>query len=478
MPEGVLQRYEALKPALESAGQGHLLGFWPRLCEDERSRLLSDIVRCDVARLTSLKARALGGGPALPVHNVESAPIITRNTIPTDTIDRGRALLARGEVAAFTVAGGQGTRLGFDGPKGAFPISPIRNKPLFQLFAEQILATQRRHRAQIHWYVMTSPANDAATRECFRERAFFGLTEDRIHFFEQGVMPAFGLDGRILLDQKHRLALSPDGHGGSLRALAESGMLADMAERGIDYISYFQVDNPLVTCLDPAFLGLHAQRMSEMSSKVISKADDLERVGNFALADGKLVVIEYSDLPEELAHARNPDGTRRFDAANIAIHVLSRSFVQRLTADRAAFGLPWHLATKKVPYVDLDTGERIAPEAPNAIKLEAFIFDALPLAENPILLETSREEEFSPVKNATGVDSTQTARRDMSRRSARWLESAGANIPRDRHGDPQGQFEISPLAALDADELRQRARTENILPDEPIRPGAELYLGE
>ncbi len=472
-------RYESIRSLLEKAGQDHVLAFWGGLSSEERDLLLSDIARCDVGRLAAWREAAVGGGSAGPaVQQVEPAPIISKNTVSSAIVDHGRELLARGKVAALTVAGGQGTRLGFDGPKGAFAISPVRNKPLFQLFGEQILATQRRYGAEIHWYVMTSPANDAATRAFFVERGFFGLAQGQVHCFQQGVMPAFGLDGRILLDQKHRLALSPDGHGGSLRALSESRMLADMTERGIAYISYFQVDNPLVTCMDPVFLGLHAERKSEMSSKVIPKAEDLERVGNFVLADGRLVVIEYSDLPMDVAHARNPDGSRRYDAANIAIHVLSRSFVEKLTADRAAFGLPWHVAKKMVPYFDVSTGNRVEPEEPNAIKLEAFIFDALPLAENPILLEASREEEFSPVKNATGVDSVESARRDMSLRAARWLEAAGTKIPRDGKGAPAGRFEISPLVALDAEELCRRARTENILPREPIRPGLHLYLGE
>jgi UDP-N-acetylglucosamine/UDP-N-acetylgalactosamine diphosphorylase len=318
---------------------------------------------------------------------------------------------------------------------------------------------------------MTSPANDIATREFFQQRAYFGMKPEDVTFFQQGVMPAFDRNGKILLDDKHRLALAPDGHGGSLLALARTGMLADMAQRGIDYISYFQVDNPLVMCIDPVFVGLHAASGADMSSKALPKADDLERVGNFAMAGTKQVVIEYSDLPSELAHARNADGTRTFDAGSIAIHLLSRAFVQRLTADAASFALPWHTARKKVPYMDQATGRRVEPGEPNAVKLESFVFDALPLAENPVVMGTSREEEFSPVKNATGVDSVETARRDMSRRAARWLESAGFRVPRNSTGEPDGVFEISPLLAAEGEHLAQcglRQRT--------FSRGAEHYL--
>jgi UDP-N-acetylglucosamine/UDP-N-acetylgalactosamine diphosphorylase len=165
-------------------------------------------------------------------------------------------------------------------------------------------------------------------------------------------------------------------------------------------------------------------------------------------------VIEYSDLPDELAHAKDEGGSRRFDAGSIAIHVLSRAFVERLTADEAQFGLSWHRAVKKVPYVDA-SGQRIEPATPNAVKLEAFTFDAIPLAAKPMVLQTARAEEFSPVKNATGVDSAETSRRDMIRRAAHWLHGAGFDVPRRPDGEPDGWYEISPLRALDAAHLRE-----------------------
>ena len=252
--------------------------------------------------------------------------------------------------------------------------------------------------------------------------------------------------------------------------------MADMVARGVEQISYSQVDNPLVACLDPVFIGLHDFHGSDMSSKTLPKADDLERVGNFALVGGRLTVIEYSDLPEALAHAKNEDGSRRFDAANVAIHILSRAFVERLTAEVSGFALPWHVAKKKVPCVDPSTGERIDPAAPNAVKLEAFVFDALSLAKNPILVGTSRAEEFSPVKNETGVDSVDTARRDMSRRAARWLERAGMKIPRDALGEPTASYEISPLVALDVEELSKRAAAGGLLPAEPPAAGEGYRL--
>ena len=227
-------------------------------------------------------------------------------------------------MAAFLVAGGQGTRLGYDGPKGEYPVTPIKNKPLFQVFAEQLRAYSRDFGKTVPWYVMTSDVNDAPTRAFFKKHDYFGYNPADVFFFQQGMMPAFAMDGRLLLGEKDSLALSPDGHGGSLRALDRSGALADMRSRGVEHLSYFQVDNPLVHCIDPLFLGLHDLTGSEMSSKTIPKAGPLEKVGNFVIGDGVVQVIEYSDLPEELAKQTNPDGTLRFNAGSIAIHALRR----------------------------------------------------------------------------------------------------------------------------------------------------------
>ncbi|HUN81842.1 MAG TPA: UDPGP type 1 family protein [Phycisphaerae bacterium] len=441
------------------------------MSKGQRSELLGDLEGLPFEELPALAKLATSPPSGTLPDAILPAGMTGHSAISGDELERGRSLISSGRLAAFTVAGGQGTRLGFEGPKGAFAISPVRGKTLFQLFAEQIQATQSRYGCRIPWYIMTSPSNDGATRQFFREHSNFSLQDEDVLFFQQGVVPAFDRDGKILLDQPHRLSLAPDGHGGSLLALARSGMLKDMGRRGIEIISYFQVDNPLVICIDPRMIGLHDARRSEMSSKAVRKADDMERVGNFVVSRGKFSVIEYSDLPESLAREKNQDGSRKFDAANIAIHVLSRQFVERLTADAGRFALPWHRAEKKVPFVDLKSGQRIEPASPNGIKLEAFIFDALPLAANPVLMETSRAEEFSPVKNATGVDSVETARRDMTRRAGHWLEAAGWNVPRRPDGEIDGDVEISPLIGLDCADFAAHGP-----PPRPMTPGEALYL--
>ncbi len=455
-------RFEAHRRQLAACEQSHVLDFWPELNEPQRADLLDDLDQVDLERCRPLIETHVRGRPrfALPTR-IEPAPVlpVAPDAANAELYRRAEQLgadaIRAGKVAAFTVAGGQGTRLGYDGPKGGFPITPVRSHCLFHLFAQYLIGVERRYGTRPPWYVMTSPSNHEATLRIFEAHEFFGLDHADVMFFQQGQMPAFLPDGRIALASKHRLALSPDGHGGSLQALRAGGALVDMSRRGIDYISYFQIDNPLVKAVDPLFIGLHITLNSEMSSKAVSKADDLERVGNFCLADGKLSVIEYSDLPEEYALKRNPDGSRRFDAGSIAIHCLSRSFVERLTDDGSDVHLPWHRAEKRVTTVGSD-GIPVEPDALNAVKLEMFIFDAIPLASNPIVLYTPREEEFSPVKNAEGVDSPATARRDLIRRAARWLESCGCTVPRGADGEPAVELEIAPDYAVDAVHLRER----------------------
>lgn len=454
-------RLTKAKAELKKHGQEHLLAHWEGLDDKQRAELLADIDQINFPSLDGLiSSHVRSEQPFSLPRDIQPAPFYPAEPDIelvgryTDAVKRGVSLIRQNKVAVFTVAGGQGTRLGFDGPKGAFATSLVRNKPLFQLFAEYIRGTNRRYGSDLRWYIMTSPQNDVATRAYFAENDYFGITKGHVCFFMQGVMPAFSPEGRILMDSRHRIAFSPDGHGGSFLALKRSGALAEMAVAGIEYISYFQVDNPLVKCVDPLFIGLHDLTKSEMSSKTIPKADDLERVGNFVVGDGKMMVIEYSDLPEELAHERDELGRRKYDAGSIAIHVLSRSFIERVTADESNFGLPWHRAVKKVAYVN-EAGERIEPAKPNAVKLEAFIFDAIPMAKNPLILQTIRSEEFSPIKNATGVDSPEMARRDMNRRVAAWLTAAGFEVPTTSEGEPDGLFEISPMLALDAGHLKE-----------------------
>ncbi len=448
----------ALRKNFEEAGQGNVFRFFDRLNEEERRGLLEQAREIDLKEVADLVRVHLGGEAAseFDFSALEPAPFLA---LPETEADRekwaaakrrGEEALRAGKVAAFTVAGGQGTRLGYDGPKGTFPVTPVTKKPLFQVFAEKILAARRRYGAAIPWLIMTSHANHEQTEAFFRENGFFGLAEEDVRFFRQGRMPAVGFDGKILLEAPGRIAMSPDGHGGSLRALCRSGSIREMEERGIEVISYFQVDNPLVQAIDPVFIGFHLESGSEMSSKMIPKAYPEEKVGVFARHGGKTMVVEYSDLPDELAKERDESGELRFRAGSIAIHMLSTGFVKKMGEGGAGEALPFHRADKKIPAVD-ENGEPLKPEKPNGVKFEMFVFDALPFARNPIVLEARREDEFSAVKNAEGVDSPETCERDQLKQFARWARAAGVPVEVDADGVPEVRFEVSPLFAVDAE---------------------------
>lgn len=465
---------------LKAADQGHVLRFFDQLDADARRRLVAQAEGIDLESLPRLVDEYVRRKPAFALPaDVAPAPYYPADPeSPTRRWDRdrfravGEELLRAGKVAAFTVAGGQGTRLGYDGPKGCFPAGAVTGKPLFEIFAEGLLATRRRYGSVVPWYIMTSPLNHAATEEYFAGRDFFGLGRENVMFFRQGVMPSLDLaTGRMLLAARDEIATNPDGHGGSIRALQASGALTDMRKRGVEQISYFQVDNPIVRVVDPVFLGLHASApdsSGEMSSKMIPKAYPEEKLGVFCAAGGRIQVIEYSDLPMDLQRERLPGGGLRFLAGSIAVHAMSVEFVTRLNTD-ASFSLPYHRAEKKVAFLDLESGRIVEPDKPNAVKLERFVFDALPLCRSSIVYETDRTEEFAPIKNAEGVDSPESSARIQTARAARWLEARGVAVPRKADGEPDCTIEISPLTALEPAELKAKA-----LP--AISPGARMVF--
>ena len=368
-----------------------------------------------------------------------------QKTLYDKAFKHGEVLIRSGRTAAFTVAGGQGTRLGYDGPKGTLPVSPIKNKPLFQLFAEQIRGIAEKYEVMIPWYIMCSPLNLEATTSHFEKNNYYGLGKENLKFFAQGVMPVTDFDGNLLLASADSLALSPNGHGGSLKALIDSGSIADMAQRGIEHVSYFQVDNPLVSIINPLFIGLHDLQTSDMSSRSLTKTGPFEKLGNFVSTGDRISIIEYSDLPEEKALEKEEDGRIKYRAGSPAIHVLRRVFIEQFASGEIK--LPYHRAEKKVAHLN-ENGDLVTPEKPNAVKFETFVFDALPLAKNPLILEADRIEEFSPVKNKTGIDSLESSRSDQSKRARRWIEKAGYTV------NEESTVEISPRTFPSAHDLQ------------------------
>jgi UDP-N-acetylglucosamine/UDP-N-acetylgalactosamine diphosphorylase len=436
-----------LRERLHRHEQQHVLAFWDRLDDEQRRGLLSQLQALDLEQLRRLHAQRGQTHAAPSADRIMPVPVIPHDAPDRDARRRqGEELLRQGQVAVLLVAGGQGSRLGFEHPKGMYAVGPVSKCSLFQIHSEKVLAMGRRYGKPLPFLIMTSPATHDETVTYFEEKRFFGLDRERVSFFCQGTMPSLDLaTGRLLMESPGSLFLSPDGHGGTLTALATSGLLAKLKASGIKNVFYFQVDNPLVKIADPTFLGHHAAARAEVSSKVVAKRGPKEKVGVFARVDGRCAIVEYSDLPEELATATDESGRLKLWAGNPAIHLFDVAFLDKMTRDPEA--LPFHIAKKKVPHID-DAGRPVEPKAENALKFERFIFDTLPAADRWAIVETTRESEFAPLKNAEGEDSPATVEAALLSQAKEWITRAG--------GEARGKVEISPLYALDAEELASK----------------------
>ena len=422
---------------LNAAGQQELAARLESLSGDARKNLERDILSQDWEELKALYAEK---SSASLEDNVSSNLKPMPFKIAVDDLrydfwkETGEILLGKGQVAAFLVAGGQGSRLGFDGPKGMFDIGLPSHKSLFQLQAERLLNLSARVEHPIPWCIMTSPLNHEATVNFFTEHNFFGYARENIRFFEQGTICALDPNGKAIVDENNRLALVPDGNGGCFRALSQSGTLAWLVEKGVQYVFLYSVDNALCRICDPAFIGaLAAEGRSLSASKVVHKAGAQEKVGIFALQNNKPGVVEYSDLPENYRDMTNPDGSLTFDGGNIAIHLFKIAGLRKLQTSR----LPWHTARKTVCGIE------------KCWKFEQFLFDAFPLLGTMMPFGVLREEEFSPVKNAEGNDSPKTAREMIGRLHREWLRKAHVAI------NPKKLYEISPTISYAGEGLKQ-----------------------
>jgi len=427
---------DRVRQRFQACDQGHVFEYWDTLTVSQQAALLhqTSALSEGLADLVEGQRKAVAALDAVPDAAEISAP--EPIGLPqgsederrlAEARDTGLGVLRDGRVAMCVVAGGQGTRLGFEGPKGAYPLGPVSDRCLFALQAQKIRGLARRAGCRIPWYVMTSAATDAATRALFEDQGNFGLNPDDVFIFSQGMLPAWDFEGRLILSEPHRIAESPNGHGGAPLALAVSGALEDMEARGIDRLFYYQVDNPLIRMGDAAFVGLHEEMGSEMSCKVIRKREAADKMGVVAEVRGRPTVIEYTEIPPDLRDLRGDDGELVYWAGNIAIHLFNRDFLRRIAAESERC-LPFHASPKAIGSVDSDAKNR-ASVVPNGYKLERFVFDALPWAERTCLMEVRAEEEFSPIKNAEGKDSPESSRAQLVARYRSWLGQAGIEVP-------------------------------------------------
>lgn len=463
--------YEKLYERLSSHGQEHLIKYWPELSDKEREQLAGEIGKLDWEEVNEVFRRATEATKIIlekldddlkpiPHTHYESVP-----SLSNDKIDEYESIglqeISESRVGVLLLAGGQATRLGFGHPKGMYDVGLPSHKTLFQIQAERILRVQQMaaekygKEGTITWYIMTSQHTKGPTADFFKSNSFFGLNKDDIIFFDQGRLPCFDFEGKVLLDEKYHLSSAPDGNGGLYKALKTQGILQDIVSRGVEHLHAHSVDNILVKVADPVFIGYCTSKNADCAAKVVQKSSPSEAVGVVCLVNGHYKVVEYSELTDEAAERKNPDGRLTFSAGNICNHYFSADFLSKICNFETKLKL--HIAKKKIPFIDTN-GIRQKPNEPNGIKMEKFIFDVFEFAENFICLEVARECEFSALKNADSAkkDCPSTARQDLLTLHRKYIREAGGNI-----GD-NVEVEISPLLSYGGENLADLVKGEDL----------------
>eukprot|EP00550_Attheya_septentrionalis_P000676 CAMPEP_0198287476 /NCGR_PEP_ID=MMETSP1449-20131203/6275_1 /TAXON_ID=420275 /ORGANISM="Attheya septentrionalis, Strain CCMP2084" /LENGTH=502 /DNA_ID=CAMNT_0043985435 /DNA_START=83 /DNA_END=1591 /DNA_ORIENTATION=+ len=460
--------------------QGHVLKHLPSLEEAKKKELLRQLKSIKVETVASTLFSALQTSQSetqakvVPFSGHVARVSSSDNKSEDDEawMDSSRRMgleaIAKGKVAAVVLSGGQGTRLGFDGPKGMYDIGTRSGKSLFELVANRLkclsrlaataqMGTQTSEPSSssaytIPWYIMTSPLNHEGTVEYFESQKYFGLPPSSVHLFQQGMLPCVTEEGKLIMDTKHSIAMAPDGNGGIYPSLEKSGMLHDMERRGIEYMHVFSIDNALVKPADPLFVGYCISQGADCGNKVLWKSGPHEKVGVIAQSKetGKPCIVEYSDLDTGMAEQLDDSGRLAFGAGNICNHFYTVDFIRNVVLTQ--MDDMYHVARKKIPYYDETSDSTLQPTSNNGIKLETFIFDVFPLSSKMAVLDVVREEEFAPVKNAPGAatDSPDTARKLLSDLAKTWVQASGGTLVGNVDSD---MCEISPLTSYSGEGL-------------------------
>ena len=446
---------------LSEHGQEQLLDYWDQLNPTQQQQLESQLRTIDLPQMNRLYQEATKvESVSIDWSQVLPPPVIRLPDDPSSEqaiMERGIEVLQANQVAVLLVAGGQGSRLGFEKPKGLFPIGAISGRSLLEVLFNRITAIAKRYGSCLPLYLMTSPETDQPIRHFLEQHNYFDLDPELVQVFCQDVMPAVDQQtGRILLEAPDALALSPNGHGGMLTAFAKQGCLQDAQQRQVKYLFYGQIDNPLVPICDPWLLGNHLLAGSEMSTHMVRKVSAEEKAGIGLLTEDQLRIIEYNHLPTEIATQTDETGELLFWAGSIGSHIFSVDLLSR--AASLANVLPYHASSKNVPHLDT-SGRLVTTETNNAYKFERFIFELVTVANNPILVEVDRQAAFAPVKNAGihATDTAETARQIMSNLYRRWLNAAGITVT------PDVEIEIDARWALDQAEVAAKLTETNTI---------------
>ena len=403
------EKYLVAKEKLEKYSQEHLLNYYEKIDDENKAKLLDQILTIDFAQVRNLYEQTQ---KEVDFSNDTIEPInyIDKSKLTKEEIEKynqtGEEIIRKGKYAVITMAGGQGTRLGHNGPKGTFDIGLDSHKSIFEILLDTLKYASEKYGSTIQWYIMTSRENNDQTENFFKENNYFGYDKNAITFFKQGELPMCDEQGKIIIGEDGLIKEAADGHGGIFESLRRNGIIYDMESKGIEWAIIGPVDNVLANMVDATFLGATISNGAKAGGKSVVKAGPKEKVGVFCKRNGKPGVVEYTEISQEMAERLNDDGELVFAESHINCNLFSVEAIKEVSTKK----LPYHSAHKKAKYINSD-GQLVVPESPNAFKFESFIFDAFDMLENMTIFRVLREEEFAPVKNAEGNDSPETARK-------------------------------------------------------------------
>ena len=402
------EKYLEAKRTLQEYNQEHLLNFYENLTEEKKEELLREILSIDFKQLENLykginSTKITSGQKIEPIEYVDEAKLTEEQK--QNYVQKGKEVLKSGKYAVITMAGGQGTRLGHNGPKGTFKLGINPDKSLFEILCDKLKKLQIEYNVTTPWYIMTSKENNNDTVKFFEENNYFGYPKEAVNFFKQGEIPMIDKNGKILLTEEGLIKEAADGHGGIFEAMFKNNVVEDLKTKNIEWIFIGPIDNPLVQMTDELMIGYSVSEGVLATGKSIVKANPKEKVGVFCKRDGRPSVVEYTEISEEMAEETDENGELKFGESHINCNLFNIKAIEKIGNDK----LPYHTAFKKATYIDTE-GNTIKPTEPNCYKFESFIFDAFEKIDRMGILRGSRENEFAPVKNAEGVDSPETAR--------------------------------------------------------------------
>lgn len=460
-----MSTYNKLKTRLDN--QNHILQFWDELTNEQRNEFVSELETINFEEVNQLFQNAMASleEDERKIDNrmkpIPPSQFESEENLAPEILERYRNIgydeISNGHVGVLLLAGGQGTRLGVTYPKGMYSVGLPSGKTLFQIQAERIRRVEELAKeytgknGNVVWYIMTSGPTEEATHHFLKSHNFFGLNPDNVVQFDQGLLPCFDMKGRILLENKNKVALAPDGNGGIYRALRDKGILKDFQRRGIRHIHVHSVDNILVKVADPVFIGYCVDKNADCGAKVVRKSSPSEAVGVVCQVDGRFQVVEYSEITEETANLRDEEGNLVFSAGSICNHYFSTNFLNEIAKEHLK-KLKLHVAKKKIPFID-ENGDKIKPDKANGIKIEKFVFDVFQFSDHFVTWEVPRHTEFSALKNSddVGRDCPSTSKKDLFSLHKKYIEAAGGTVTGD-------VVEISPLLSYDGENLSKHVK--------------------